>query len=143
MSSAGTESVDRFVLTVHSTPRCWLNIAVYDTSEQMRKAALRHRPSSDPVALEESGGCFQAARSGHPTYLGIIRLSREFLTPAAVIHESVHAALVFVQKKLGVDRLHMDAWSEGFRTIENEEELAYSVHGIATSLLSHLGLTTV
>lgn len=131
---------DRFVLRVDDRPRCWMNVVVYDSSDEMRRAALRHRPASDPGELAESGGCFQAADSGHPTYLGIVRLSREFLTAAAVVHESVHAALVYAQKKLDVDRLHLDAWSEGVRVIENEETLAYSVHGIATALLTHLDL---
>jgi hypothetical protein len=137
-----TGTPERFVMTVHSTPQCWMNVVVYDTTAEMQAASLRHRPASDPVSLAESGGCFQAANSGHPTYLGIVRFSREFLTPAAVIHESVHAALVYVQKKLDVNRLQMDAWSDGARTIENEEELAYSVHGIASSLLSHFDLVT-
>jgi hypothetical protein len=130
----------RFVLTVHSAPRCWMNVVVYDTTEEMRRASMRHRPSSDPVAISECGACFQAAGTTHATYLGIARFSREFLTVAAVVHEAVHAALVYVQKTRDVNRLHLDAWSDGERTIDNEEALAYSVHGIATSLLTELGL---
>lgn len=132
---------ERFVLRVHTKPRCWANVVIYDTSEEMRRAAMRHCPSSDPVAVAESGGCFQAAGTQHPSYLGIIRLSRDYLNPAAVIHESVHAALVYVQKTRDVNRLHLDAWSNGEKIIDNEEGLAYAVHGIATALLSHLELT--
>lgn len=131
------------MLRVHANPRCWANVVIYDTSDEMRRAAIRHRPTSDAVAIEDSGGCFQAAGSSHPTYLGIIRFSREYLNPAAVIHESVHAALVYVQKTRDVDRLHLDAWSDGRRDIDNEEELAYAVHGIATSLLAHFDLVAL
>lgn len=95
---------------------------------------------SNADEIADCGGCFQAASSGHPTYLGIMRLSSEYLTSAAVIHESLHAALVHVQKAKGVDRLHLDAWSSGSRIIDNEETLAYSVHGISSALLAELGL---
>ena len=134
--------IERFTIA-HGKPgakRYWTNVVIYDTSEQMRRAAQLHRPQS--VVAEDSGGCFQAGNSGHPRYVGIIRLSREYLNPSAVVHESVHAALAYVQKARNVDRLHLDAWSDGQRIIDNEEELAYAVHGIATALLNELGLTT-
>lgn len=130
----------------HSAPdgrRFWSTIVVYETTKDMHRAALRHRPASDAKSIESSGGCFQSANSGHPSYLGIMRLSREFLTPAAVVHESVHAALVFVQKAHDVNRLHLDAWSEGQRLVDNEEALAYAIHGMSTALLAELGLTTM
>ena len=122
--------------------RFWMNVVVYDTKEDMHQATLRHRPKSDAESVAESGGCFQAANSAHPSYLGIMRLTQEFLVPAAVVHESVHAALVYVQKVKDVARLHLDAWSDGERIIDNEESLAYSVHGIASALLAELALVT-
>ena len=120
--------------------RHWMNVVLYGTSEEMRQAAMRHRPTSNPKDMEDAGGCFQCGESSHPTYLGIMRLSGDYLTPEAVIHEAVHAALVYVQKTHAVDRLHLDAWSDGPRIIDNEEALAYSVHGIASALLAELDL---
>ncbi len=119
----------------------WSTVVVYETAADMRQAAIRHRPTQNPESVANSGGCFQAAGSGHPTYLGIMRLTRELLTPAAVVHESVHAALVYVQKVQDVNVLQMDAWSAGRRLIDNEEALAYAVHGISSALLAELGLT--
>lgn len=135
---------DRFTMGIGPNDygrRYWLNIALYGTTDDMRAAAIRHRPDSDPTGTAEAGAVFQAANSGHPTYLGIMRLSAEFLNAAAIVHESVHAALVYVQKSRDVGRLHLDAWSDGQRIIDNEEALAYSVHGISTSLLTHFELT--
>lgn len=122
--------------------RFWMNVVVYDTSAAMRRASLQHRPTANAEEVADSGGCFQAANSGHPTYLGIMRLSNEFLVPAAVVHESVHAALVYVQKVRDVNVLHLDAWGDGARVIDNEESLAYAVHGIAAALLTELELVT-
>lgn len=133
---------ERFTLAHGNTTRYWTNVVVYDTTDEMRAAALKHRPTSDPASLADSGGCFQVANSSHPNYLGIIRLSREYLTPEAIIHEAVHCALSYVQKTQDVNRLHLDAWSDGRRAIDNEEELAYAVHGIATALLTELGLVS-
>lgn len=135
---------DRFTMGIGPNEygrRYWMNIAVYDTTADMRTAAVRHRPTLDHTGTAEAGAVFQAANSGHPTYLGIMRFSAEFLNVAAIVHESVHAALVYVQKTRDVARLHLDAWSDGQRIIDNEEGLAYSVHGISTSLLTHFGLT--
>ncbi|MCV7417062.1 hypothetical protein [Mycolicibacterium litorale] len=70
-----------------------------------------------------------------------MRLTREYLAPAAVVHESVHAALVYAKKAKDVNVLHLDAWSDGQRLIDNEEALAYAVHGISSALLEELGLT--
>lgn len=117
-----------------------MNVVVYPTTAEMRRAALRFRPGANPDEVSECGAVFQCASEEHPTYLGIMRLSEEFLGADTVVHESVHAALVYVQKTRDIGRLHLDAWSEGPRVIDNEEALAYSVHGIATSLLTELGL---
>lgn len=132
---------ERFVLTIRSQPAYWLNVAVYDTADEMRRAARRFRPGATDGA-DDAMAMFQCAGSAHPTYLGIARFAREHITAANVIHESVHAALVRVQKEYDVDRLHLDAWGEGRRTIDNEEGLAYAVHGISEALLKHFGLVT-
>lgn len=120
----------------------WSTVVVYETAADMRLASIRHRPTQSPESVANSGACFQAANSGHPSYLGIMRLTREFLTPAAVVHECVHAAVVYVQKVQDVNVLQMDAWSAGQRLIDNEEALAYAVHGMASALLAELGLAT-
>lgn len=114
-----------------------MNVVVYGTTEEMRRAAMRFRPAPE---IAECGAVFQAANEANPAYLGIMRFSREFLGADSVVHEAVHAALVYVQKTRDIRRLHLDAWSEGARVIDNEEQLAYAVHGIAASLLTELGL---
>ena len=130
-------------MTVHSSPRYWLSIVVYDTAAQMRTAARRHRLGGPPAggADDDAMGIFQAAPEGTTSqFLGTIRLTEEHLTPEVVIHECVHAALTYTQRLLGVGVLHLAAWSNGRRVIDNEEALAYSVHGIANSLLTELGM---
>ena len=118
-------------------PRFWMNVAIYDTVIEMRAAAHKHRPCPDNW---DAMGCFTVGPHDNPRYLGILRLCREHLTPAIVIHESVHAAVAFTAKSESVSRVHLDPHAGGVQA-EREETLAYATHGIAAALLDYLGLT--
>lgn len=117
--------------------RFWSNVVVYDTVDELRKAAYRHHPDKN---MADCMGCFQF-RPGPTRYLGIMRLCREHLTPEIVIHEAVHAAVAYVWKLSGKDRINLDARSQGDSTMgQREEELAYAVHGISAALLKEFEL---
>ena len=73
------------------------------------------------------------------TYLGIMRLCDEHLTPEVVIHESVHAAITYTWKSLGLQVIHLNPYSS--HSMANREEvLADAVHGISAALLTELEL---
>jgi hypothetical protein len=127
----------RFTLRHNTDGRCfWSNVVVYDTATELRAAAQRHRPEEKD--WDNAGGCFQPS-SGYGRYLGIMRLCRDHLTPEVVIHESVHCAVAYTWKSLGLQAIHLLPFSPTSMT-NREEVLAYAVHGIATALLNELDL---
>ena len=78
--------------------RYWLTVALYQTADQLQRAAQKHRPQHGGLDYwANCGGCFQP-HDNESTYLGIMRLCDEHLTAEVVIHESVHAAIAFTWK---------------------------------------------
>ncbi|MFV8173783.1 hypothetical protein [Mycolicibacterium peregrinum] len=70
-----------------------------------------------------------------------MRLAREELTSDIVIHESVHAAVAYTWRSLGLKRIQLDPYSQRSVT-EREEVMAHAVNGIACALLRALQVST-
>lgn len=128
--------------------RYHLTVAVYDTLDEMRRAAARYdREHRDGLA--DAGACFQIAGrvQNGGNRLGIMRLAEECLTPWVVIHEAVHVgvALAFAEHNRGRTKrqppqwLHLDPYLGG-GWAEREELIAYGSHSFAFGLLAELGL---
>lgn len=136
--------------TVRSDPtdsgwHCWFYVYIYDTVEELRRAARKYREYGGPE-FDDTMACFQPRftvryekhpkyKKGKPTrcantaFIGVMRFCRESLVPHIVIHESVHAATHYVcalkltpSYNLGCD-------------IINEEALAHATHEFSYSLL--------
>lgn len=117
--------------------RYWMNVVVYDTVAELQAAARQYRPSNEPGYWDNCAGCFQPHAGTRNGYLGIMRLARQNLTATIVIHESVHAAVAFTWQSLGLQRIHLDPYSQ--RSMEDREEvMAHAVDGISVALLKYL-----
>ena len=115
----------------------WLTVVVYDTTADLQAAASRHRPV-EPGFWDDCAGCFQPHDGGPGSgYLGIMRLAREELTADIVIHESVHAAVAYTWRSLGLKTIHLNPYSQRSMA-DREEVMAHAVNGIACALLKHL-----
>ncbi|WP_454232164.1 hypothetical protein [Mycolicibacterium fortuitum] len=123
------------------SPWFWLTVVVYDTIAELQAAASKHRPVA-PGFWDDAAACFQPhAGSEGSGYIGIMRLAREELTADIVIHESVHAAVAYTWRSLGLKRIQLDPYSQRSVT-EREEVMAHAVNGIACALLKHLQVST-
>lgn len=82
-------------------PKRYIRIVVHDTTDELRRAAVRYRGGdwtdagggfhpADVVLVEGDDGSLVDA--SHPHWAGVLRLSREFLTAEVVAHECIHAA---------------------------------------------------
>lgn len=118
----------------------WLTVAVYETTAELQAAAQRHRPSAEPGFWDNCAGCFQP-HANEGGYLGIMRLSQQQLTADTIIHESVHAAVGFTWRSLGLKAIHLNPYSQRSMN-EREEVMAHAVNGIACALLKHLKVGT-
>lgn len=126
----------------------WFILMVYDTTEQLQAAAHAYRPGED---FSNAGGVFHGqfsswrdsatgklTRHRSTSFLGVMRLSAEYLEPHVVIHESVHAAVTYVQAltlvteiRLGKNSRQMDRY---------EEPLCHAAHEISSAVLKATGL---
>ncbi|ORA25179.1 hypothetical protein [Mycobacterium aquaticum] len=124
------------------SPWYWLTVAVYDTIAELQAAAQRLRPSDVPGFWDNCAGCFQPHTDNPGSgYLGIMRLSHEQLTVDTIVHESVHAAVAYTWRSLGLKALHLNPYSQRSMN-EREEVMAHAVNGIACALLKHLHVDT-
>lgn len=115
----------------------WMHVTVHDTVAELQRAAQRYRPDPDPDFWEGCNGCFQP--HDRPGYLGIMRLTYEDLSPDIVIHESVHAAVAYSIKSMGLTQLRLDHRSQTI-VARREEVLAYALQEISCAVLRHLDL---
>lgn len=119
--------------------RFWLKLYVYDTTDELQKAAYRY--GNESVAFwSKAAACFQprmvvaydkkgnAVRTRRTSFIGVMRLAREDLNYQIMIHESVHAAINLVRSM----RLDPDP---DFGDIENEEALAHATHHISHAVI--------
>lgn len=119
----------RFMLKVPNTKQ-WFWVIVHPTLKELRTAATAHsRDWEDAkISYNKAYGCTHSysrtviARGGaqkdHPN-IGIIRLSRGYLSPSIVVHELVHAA-AHIYRLRNHDRIHISDMAQ-------EEKLAYIV----------------
>lgn len=125
----------------HAGQRYWLDVAVYDTVDAMRRAALRHDPDSADDAL----AIFQSKDRPAPTsrHLGVLRLNVEHLDAGIIVHEAVHAAVAYVTRLNRETHFALNAHSPAGSVMgEREETLAYAVQGMSAALLQALALVT-
>lgn len=128
----------------------WLIVRIYPTTKQMQAAATRYRPTED---FSNAGGVFHGrfsawrdSKSGkltrHPStsFIGIMRLSRQYLEPHVVIHESTHAAVTLVQAQNLVYELRLGRTREQMDRVE--EPLCHAVHEISRAVLAATGLAS-
>lgn len=119
----------------------WFYVYVYETPEELRKAAAKYR--HDDEGWEGTVGCFQpqisckvdkkgnSIRTASTTFIGVMRLCVGHMQQFVIIHESTHAAINLVRAM---------AYQNGrsdpdFEDINVEEALCYATHEISRSLL--------
>lgn len=100
--------------TVRSDPTdcgwfAWFYVFVYQTHDELRRAATKYSPEEGPNYFVHAAACFQPRytvrydkrgkpqRCANTAFLGVMRLSMERLEPLVVIHESTHAAIQYVR----------------------------------------------
>ena len=114
--------------------RYWVNVTIYDTVEELRRAAVAYLPDADIDMV----GCLQGNGKTTGNFLGNLRLCRDHLDPGIIVHECVHAAVVYVHKLTGKP-FRLALGGSGVAA-EREEDLAYAVQGMTNALLNELGL---
>lgn len=131
----------RFILTHgHAGQRYWLDVAVYDTVDAMRRAALRRDPDS---SADGALAIFQFKDRPAPfsRHLGVLRLNVEHLDAGIIVHEAVHAAVAYVTRLNRETHFALNAHSPAGSVMgEREETLAYAVQGMSAALFQALGV---
>lgn len=128
--------------------RFWFILRIYNTTEQLQDAAHAYRPYED---FSQAGGVFHGRLSSwrdkktgrlteHPStsFIGVMRLSREYLEPHVVIHEAVHAAVTLVQAMRLVTEIRLGKTNH--QMARYEEPLCHAAHEIAAAVLKATGL---
>lgn len=121
-----------YYCTMHTAPKLWYKIVVYESLAEMQAATRRYRPNE--LHTDDFVGCFQLAEGPSKSFMGIMRLCDEHLDRFVIIHEAVHVAVAYVGRTRG-KTLVIDPYA---KNTEREEDLAYAVHSIADSLLEAL-----
>lgn len=124
----------------------WFHLYVYDTAEQLRRAARRYTEHDTPFT--DTLGCFQPnftahidargkpVRSPRTGYIGVMRLTVEHCNKAIAIHESAHAAVHYVKALL----LRPYGFSLG-TNIDTEEALCHAAHEFSMAVMYCMGYT--
>lgn len=131
--------------TVRSDPvgcgwYCWFYVFIYETNDELRKAATKYSSYHDYDHFTDTLACFQPiftvrynnhkpVSCAKTAFIGVMRFSMEAFKPHIIIHEAAHAAVHYVcslnletEYKLGDD-------------IKNEEALCYAVHEFSMAIL--------
>lgn len=139
-------------LTCRSDPvdagfHVWFYCYIYDTADELRKAAYAYRRSGTAEYWEGTQGCFHPSlsfgvnkrgkyeRVASSKFIGVMRLNRENLLPHIVIHECVHAAINYVN----VLKIS-NGYKVGDSNLASEEALCHAAHEFSASLLEKLGM---
>jgi hypothetical protein len=118
---------------VPGVDKYWFRIKVYDTAADLQRVAAGMCGHS-PKSWAGTQGCFHGLDSPG-RYLGLMRLSDEYMSPELIIHESVHAAAALA-------RVHYGGTLDLADDVDEREELlAYATDDIAGSLLRSPVLT--
>lgn len=122
----------------------WFYIYVYETPEDLRRAAAKYRDEDGVGSFVDTVGCFQpnisvkyaknkqTIRTASTTFVGCMRLCRPNMQQFVIIHESVHAAMNLCRAMA----YQQDRGDPDYEDIEWEEALAYATHHISRALLA-------
>lgn len=118
----------------------WFYVFIYETTAELQRAAKRYC-TGDVSTFDNAAGVFhpnfsyrvnkkgKIERTARTSFIGVMRLSMECFHPHVLIHESVHAAVHYV------NALKLNSEYVIGRNMETEEALAYAAHEFSDALL--------